>query len=152
MISSVAGLGWEMELELIKEFLDTPDWAAAAEWIAAHPEHDNYLFSKKAMSAYVARSSYALLKKGLRINAIQPGPTDTPLARANADIWLGYAADYNRGASVETLTPDHMANTLVFLCSEAAAGMNGVSFLVDQGQVNATVSGGYVPPESDEES
>jgi enoyl-[acyl-carrier-protein] reductase (NADH) len=38
-----------------------------------------------------------------------------------------------------------MANTLVFLCSDAASGMNGESFLVDQGQVNATMSGGYVP-------
>ncbi len=145
MISSVAGLGWQMEMETIGELLATPDWAAAAEWIAAHPDRDNYVFSKQAMSAYVAQQAFPLLKRGLRINAIQPGPTDTPLARANAEIWLGYAADYNRAASVETLTPDHMANTLVFLCSDAASGMNGESFLVDQGQVNATLSGGYKP-------
>ena len=30
-------------------------------------------------------------------------------------------------------------------CSDAASGMNGESFLVDQGQVNATMSGGYLP-------
>ena len=145
MISSVAGLGWQMEMETIGEILDTPDWASANKWLAAHPDRDNYLFSKQVMNAYVARQAFPLLKRGLRINAIEPGPTDTPLARANAEVWLGYAADYNRAASVETLTPDHMANTLVFLCSDAASGMNGESFLVDQGQVNATMSGGYVP-------
>ena len=127
----------------------TPDWASANDWLAANPDKDNYLFSKQVMNAYVARQAFPLLQKGLRINAIELGPTDTPLARANAEVWLGFAADYNRAASVETLTPDHMANTLAFLCSDAASGMNGESFLVDQGQVNATVSGGYKPDGDD---
>ncbi len=148
MISSVAGLAWQQDLETILEFLDTPDWESATEWINTHSDSDSYVFSKQAMNAYVARQAFPFLQRGLRINAIEPGPTDTPLARANAEIWLGYAADYNRGASVETLTPEHMANALVFLCSDAASGMNGVSFLVDQGQVNATISGGYKPDES----
>jgi NAD(P)-dependent dehydrogenase (short-subunit alcohol dehydrogenase family) len=145
MISSVAGLGWQRELETIGAFLATPDWASAAEWIDAHPDKDNYFFSKQSMNAYVARQAFPLLKRGLRINAIEPGPTDTPLAQANADLWLAYAADYNQSAGVETLTPDQMANVLVFLCSDAASGMTGESFLVDQGQVNATMSGGYAP-------
>jgi NAD(P)-dependent dehydrogenase (short-subunit alcohol dehydrogenase family) len=145
MITSVAGMGWQQELETINELLETPDWASANKWIGAHPDRDSYVFSKQAMNAYVAQQSFPLLKKGLRINAIEPGPTDTPLARANAEVWLGFAADYNRAASVETLTPDHMANVLVFLCSDASSGMNGESFLVDQGQVNATMSGSYKP-------
>jgi len=145
MITSVAGLGWQQELETIGELLATPDWASANKWIEAHPDLENYVFSKQTMNAYVAQKAFPLLERGLRINAIQPGPTDTPLARANAEVWLGYAADYNRAASVETLTPDHMANVLVFLCSDASSGMSGEAFLVDQGQVNATMSGGYVP-------
>jgi NAD(P)-dependent dehydrogenase (short-subunit alcohol dehydrogenase family) len=148
MITSVAGLGWQQELETINELLATPDWASAAKWVGSHPDRDSYVFSKQVMNAYVARQAFPLLKKGLRINAIEPGPTDTPLARANAELWLGYAADYNRAASVETLTPDHMANVLVFLCSDASSGMSGESFLVDQGLVNATMSGGYVPEDS----
>ena len=32
-----------------------------------------------------------MLQNGIRINAVLPGPTDTPLARANADIWLAFA-------------------------------------------------------------
>ncbi len=145
MISSVAGMTWQQELETLNEFLDAPDWTAATDWIAKHPDCETYRFSKQAMNAYAARQALLLLKRGLRINTIEPGPTDTPLARANAEIWLGYAEAYNRAAGVETLTPDHMANALVFLCSDAAAGVNGTSLLVDQGQVNATVSGGYQP-------
>jgi NAD(P)-dependent dehydrogenase (short-subunit alcohol dehydrogenase family) len=145
MISSVAGLGWQQDLATIQEMLATPDWDSALAWTADHPDLDNYVFSKKVMNTYVAQQALPLLRRGIRINAIEPGPTDTPLARANADLWLGYAADYNKSAGVETLTPADMANTLAFLCSDAASGMNGVSFLVDRGQINATISGGYKP-------
>jgi len=80
MISSVAGMGWQMELETLAELLDTTTWEAACDWIDKHPDRDSYVFSKQAMNTYVARQAFPLLKRGLRINAIEPGPTDTPLA------------------------------------------------------------------------
>ena len=76
-------------------------------------------------------------------HGIEPGPTDTPLARANEEIWLGFARDYNKATGVDFLTPRQMAETLAFLCSPAASGINGVSFLVDQGQVNSGISGSF---------
>ena len=39
MISSTAGLGWRTNMELVQEYLATPDFDAAAAWIEAHPEH-----------------------------------------------------------------------------------------------------------------
>ena len=89
-ISSVAGMGWENDLELITEFLATPDFAAAEAWSKAHESEGiiHYGTSKKIINQYVATQGYPLLKKGIRINAICPGPTDTPLAQANADLWL----------------------------------------------------------------
>src|SRR6478752_6519628 len=38
MISSTAGLGWRTNMELVQEYLATPDFDAAAAWIEAHPE------------------------------------------------------------------------------------------------------------------
>ena len=35
------------------------------------------------------RRPFPLMKRGIRINAICPGPTDTPLAQANKEMWLG---------------------------------------------------------------
>src|SRR5680860_604320 len=43
MISSAAGLAWEKNLDLLKEYLDTPDFDRAAEWIAAHPDKADYM-------------------------------------------------------------------------------------------------------------
>ncbi len=146
MISSVAGLPWPQNMPALTEFLDTPDWETATAWIDAHEGTDTYSFSKMAMSAYAARQAFPLLRQGIRINAIQPGPTDTPLARANADIWLAFGQDYRDAAGVATLTTDEMAATLLFLGSDAASGINGANLLVDQGQIGAGATDAFETP------
>src|SRR5690606_30331744 len=109
MISSVAGLPWQQNMTRVLEFLDTPDWERAAAWVDAHEGTDNYSFSKQAINGYVARQAFPLLKRGIRINAVLPAPTDTPLARANADIWLAFGKDYRDAAGVEVLQPEQVA-------------------------------------------
>lgn len=141
MISSVAGLGWEANIPLLTEFLETPDFEAAQDWVAAHDGTDSYGFSKQAMNCYVARQAYPLLARGVRINAICPGPTDTPLARANADTWLSFAQDYRDATGTAHLTPDQMGDVMVFLNSAAASGISGVNLLVDSGHVMSSLTG-----------
>ena len=145
-ISSVAGLGWQMEFETLSEFIQLSDWDAAVAWTEAHEGTDQYLFSKKAVNAWVAQSAFSLIQKGIRINAIEPGPTDTPLARANAEVWLGFSAEYNKAAGLDALRPEDMAAPLAFLCSPAARGINGISFLVDNGQINSGITVSFGSP------
>jgi len=90
MISSAAGLGWEANLPLIQELLATPDFDSAVAWVEEHHKAD-YMSSKQEICAYVASQAFPLLKRGIRINGICPGPTRTPLAEANAATWLGFA-------------------------------------------------------------
>ena len=117
-------------------------------WIQDHEGTDNYIFSKQAMNCYVARESFPLMTKGIRINAICPGPTDTPLARANADMWLGFAQDYRDATDTEHLTPAQMGNILAFLNSDAATGISGINLLVDNGYLLSSLSGSYEPGEA----
>jgi NAD(P)-dependent dehydrogenase (short-subunit alcohol dehydrogenase family) len=145
MISSVAGLGWEPQIPLLMEFLATPDFESADAWVQAHEGTDNYGFSKQVMNCYVASRSYPFLAKGVRINAICPGPTDTPLARANADTWLTFAQDYRDATQSPHLTPDQMGDTMVFLNSDAASGISGVNVLVDSGHVMSSLTGAWEP-------
>jgi NAD(P)-dependent dehydrogenase (short-subunit alcohol dehydrogenase family) len=145
MISSVAGLGWDHLAPDLIEFLETPDFDTAAAWIDAHPGTATYVWAKQAMCAYVARQAYPFQRKGVRINAILPGPTDTPLARANAETWLGFATDYRAEVGLEPSTPEEQAYPLVFLCSAAASYVNGQNIITDAGYVSAGFTNAYEP-------
>jgi NAD(P)-dependent dehydrogenase (short-subunit alcohol dehydrogenase family) len=136
MISSAAGLGWENSLPEVLEYLDVTDFDEAAKWAQDHGKAD-YMFSKKAINGYVAREAFGLLKKGIRINAILPGPTDTPLAQANKEMWLGFGADYRAAVGIEASTPLEQAYALVFLCSDAAAAITGTTMITDSGYFSA---------------
>ena len=143
MISSSAGLAWEKNLERLKAYLDTPDFDSAVAWIEANPGTADYMWSKQAVCAYVARESFAMLQKGIRLNAILPGPTETPLALANKDLWLEFGKDFRDAAGVDASTPEEQADVLAFLCSDAARYLNGQTIIVDAGYTAAGVTGSF---------
>jgi NAD(P)-dependent dehydrogenase (short-subunit alcohol dehydrogenase family) len=141
-ISSAAGLGWEKSLSELQELLDTPDFDSAVAWVHEH-EKANYMATKQAICAYVARQAFPLLKRGIRINAICPGPTDTPLAQANKALWLGFGADYRAEAGIQTSTPMEQAYPLLFLCSDAAGAISGITLITDSGYMNSGITGSF---------
>ena len=138
-ISSAAGMGWEPNLPLLSEFLKIDDFDAATAWVKEHKKAD-YMWSKQAICAYVAQQALPFLKRQVRINAILPGPTDTPLARENADRWLRFGADYRKEATVEVSTPMEQARPLVFLCSDAASAITGITLITDAGLTSSAIS------------
>jgi len=141
-ISSAAGLGWEANLPLLDELLDTPDFDSAVRWVQEHGKAD-YMSMKQAICAYVGRQAFPLLKEGIRINAICPGPTDTPLAQANKELWLGFGEDYRGEVGVEASTPLEQAYPLVFLCSDAAAAITGITLISDAGYMSSGITGSF---------
>ncbi len=138
-ISSAAGLGWEANLDIINEYLDITDFDEASKWAIEHNKAD-YMSSKQAICAYVAREAMSFLKQGIRINAICPGPTDTPLAQANKEMWLGFGSDYRDEVGVKAATPLEQAYPLVFLCSDAAGAITGQTVITDAGYFSAGVT------------
>jgi NAD(P)-dependent dehydrogenase (short-subunit alcohol dehydrogenase family) len=141
-ISSAAGLGWESNLTLLNEYLDIADYDLAARWIEENG-HADYMWSKQAICAYVAREAMSFLQQGIRINAICPGPTDTPLAQANRDMWLGFGADYREKVGITASTPLEQAYPLVFLCSDAAGVITGTTMITDAGYFSAGITGSF---------
>jgi NAD(P)-dependent dehydrogenase (short-subunit alcohol dehydrogenase family) len=145
MISSTAGLAWERNLEKVKRYLDTPDFESGAAWIQDNPGTADYMWSKQAVCGYVARQAFEFLKRGVRINAIMPGPTDTPLARSQEDLWLGFGADFRDETGTTASTPEEQAAPLAFLCSDAAKYVNGITMITDLGYVSAGITGAFEP-------
>jgi NAD(P)-dependent dehydrogenase (short-subunit alcohol dehydrogenase family) len=101
--------------------------------------------TKQAVCAYVASQAFPMLRRGIRINAICPGPTDTPLAQANKEMWLGFGADFRAETGVATSTPLDQAYPLLFLCSDAAVGINGITLITDQGYMMSGITGTFPP-------
>jgi NAD(P)-dependent dehydrogenase (short-subunit alcohol dehydrogenase family) len=141
-VSSAAGLGWEKNLELLKELLATPDFESAVAWVRAH-DMANYYWMKQAVCAYVASQAFPMSKRGVRINAVCPGPTDTPLAQANKEVWLGFGADFRTEVGIEASTPMEQAYPLLFLCSEAASAINGITLTSDAGYMSSGITGSF---------
>ncbi len=138
-ISSAAGLGWEANLEVLKELLATPDFDSAVAWVQEQ-DKANYYWMKQAVCAYVASQAFPMLKRGIRINAICPGPTDTPLAQANKEVWLAFGADYREETGIQASTPMEQAYPLLFLCSEAASAINGITLITDAGYMMSGIT------------
>ena len=98
---------------------------------------------KQAVCAYVSSQAFPMLKRGIRINATCPGPTDTPLAQANKDVWLGFGADYRAEAGIDASTPKEQACPLLFLCSDAASSINGITLITDGGYMSSGITGSF---------
>lgn len=142
MISSAAGMGWESNLDKILAYFEITDFDEASKWCVDNGRAD-YMWSKQTMGAWVARNALPMLKRGIRLNCIMPGPTNTPLAQANAEQWLGFGADYRSEAGIDSATPLEQAYPLVFLCSDAAAGVAGITMMTDAGFYGSGVSGSW---------
>lgn len=95
-----------------------------------------YSSSKFALARWVRRISPAWAVDGLRINAVAPGNTTTPmtqgLTEAQRDAALLIPIPTRYGTK-EFLDAEEIANAIVFLSSRKASGINGVILFVDGG-------------------
>jgi NAD(P)-dependent dehydrogenase (short-subunit alcohol dehydrogenase family) len=145
MISSIGGIGWRRNLETIGDFLDTTDFDAASAWIDVHPELAGYGFSKEAMIVYCARRAPELVRRGIRINCIAPGPTLTPLMAAN-ESWVGFEQGFQSAMGHPGATSEEQAYPLVFLASDAASHISGTCLVVDLGFTSGGMVGAVESP------
>ncbi|RYY29084.1 MAG: SDR family oxidoreductase [Sphingomonadales bacterium] len=143
-ITSTAGFAYLQKVPLLMQLISTADFAEAAEWVAANPDHvgDGYAFSKEVSTLWtVQRSVRAIREQGVRMNCILPGPTETPMM-----------ADFEKAASAPVIdvftqpsdrrsSPREQALPLLFLGSDAASYINGHGLAVDGGFTAGVITG-----------
>jgi len=109
--------------------------ASGAGLIAA-PALSAYCASKHAVLGLTKTAAMENARCGIRINAICPGSTDTPMLQAsmadNAQVKKMILAGQPGG---RLGTPDEIAEAAVWLCSDRASFVTGHSMLVDGGAV-----------------
>ena len=102
--------------------------------VVAAPGQPHYTAAKHGVVGLTKAAAQEFARRGIRVNAVLPGSTDTPMIRRfigdNADIAKMIAAT-NIGGRM--LTADEVAETAVWLASDAASMVNGQSLIVDGG-------------------
>jgi NAD(P)-dependent dehydrogenase (short-subunit alcohol dehydrogenase family) len=102
----------------------------------------SYTASKGGVLALSRELGVEFAKRGVRVNALCPGPVDTPLLREL------YAADPEQAQRRLVHVPmgrfarrEEIANAVLFLASDESSYVNATTFLVDGG-----ISGAYTTP------
>jgi NAD(P)-dependent dehydrogenase (short-subunit alcohol dehydrogenase family) len=103
----------------------------------------SYTASKGGVLALSRELGVEFARKGVRVNALCPGPVDTPLLQEL------FAKDPQRAARRLVHVPmgrfgkaEEIANGVLFLASDESSFMTAATFLIDGG-----LSGAYVTPE-----
>jgi NAD(P)-dependent dehydrogenase (short-subunit alcohol dehydrogenase family) len=82
-VASIAGYGWRANLERAKTFVSAPGFPDLAKLLAAYqvPDAEAYPVSKEFLLLWTMRAAHQPLFKdrGLRVNAVSPGPVTTPI-------------------------------------------------------------------------
>ncbi len=98
-----------------------------------------YTASKGGISALTRSLAVAWGRQGIRVNAVLPGPIDTPLMRANLRAVGDEAEEYAKTAAALALgrvgQPIEIAHVVEFLCSAKASFVTGAEILVDGGML-----------------
>ena len=148
VISSAAGVGWQDQLPTLLELIQTPGFHEAVEWLKANEEKwsfSGYLFSKWTIDAWVSWWYTDLAPKGIRINCINPGPTDTPMMPAFHDFATKEVVDQALGPIGRYSTPAEQAWPLVMLCSPRMSYVAGEVLWTDGGFYGALTTGRITP-------
>ena len=120
---------------------------ASVAGLVATPGMPGYVASKHAVIGLTKTAAGEVARSGVRVNCVCPGPVDTRMIHsleqmldpANpAAVAERYQAAQPTGRYT---TPDEIANTVLFLCSDLASNTTGAQYVVDGGR---TATGGAV--------
>lgn len=101
----------------------------------ASPGYSVYSATKAAVRSLGRTAAAELVERGVRVNTLSPGPTETPAIER-----MGYtreevrAAVRDRNPMGRMASPEEIAQAAVYLASDAASFMTGADLVVDGGQ------------------
>lgn len=143
-LASLAGLGWESAAAKIKaaEGLTHAGVPAfcAAQGITAE---NSYFFTKQALVAWTAEHRWTWRARGIRMNAVSPGPVATPILKDFLET-LGERAEEDMRIMDRPGTPADIAPVVCFLLSPGSVWLRGTNIATDGGMrahIDATANG-----------
>jgi len=142
-ISSTAGSGYLQNIAKWMPLVTTDGFSEARQWCEEHPEEiaTGYAPSKEAIVVWTMHAALDFAKRGVRVNCISPGPTDTPMMPAFEDFAGKELIDTFAQGAGRRSRPEEQAYPLIFLNSRAASYVSGENFVTDGGTLGALMTG-----------
>ncbi|RKP53495.1 coniferyl-alcohol dehydrogenase [Pararobbsia silviterrae] len=132
-LASLAGLGWPEATEAIRASAAL-DFDGVPAFCDAHAIEGarSYFFSKEALIVWTMQHRWTWRSRGIRMNAVSPGPVDTPILKDFIET-LGARAEEDMRTMDRPGRPGDIAPVVAFLLSDASAWIRGTNIPVDGG-------------------
>jgi NAD(P)-dependent dehydrogenase (short-subunit alcohol dehydrogenase family) len=136
-VASIAGYGWRQNLARARSLVDEPGFPDVAAVVARLGIRDEevYPVTKEALLLWTYRAAHSALFKarGIRVNAVSPGPVETPILQEFRAVLGDARVDRDIAAVGRAGTAHDIAPLMAFLCSDGARWINGANVPVDGG-------------------
>lgn len=133
-VASLAGNRWRESVDQIREF-EQVDFDGVAAFAERHDMNEgarSYFFSKEVVVVWTMQNRWRWRDRGIRMNAVSPGPIDTPIFEDFMETLGDRAAESLRVMDRVGL-PSDVAPVIAFMLSDASAWMRGTNVAVDGG-------------------
>jgi NAD(P)-dependent dehydrogenase (short-subunit alcohol dehydrogenase family) len=105
--------------------------------VVAAPGQPQYTAAKHGVLGLTKQAAQEYARSGIRVNAVLPGQTETAPMRAYLDAQTDHGERILRRLPAGRMaTPEEIAESIVWLCSDAASYVSGASLLVDGGLIS----------------
>jgi NAD(P)-dependent dehydrogenase (short-subunit alcohol dehydrogenase family) len=147
-VASIAGFGWRQNLERAKGLAGVQGFPHVESIVAEFSikDEDVYPVSKEALLLWTFRAAHdpKFKDKGIRVNAVSPGPVETPILAEFRAVLGDTRVDADITRVGRAGTAADIAPVIAFLCSDGARWINGANIPADGGleaSVTADVMG-----------
>ena len=147
-VASIAGYGWRANIERTRGLVGVQGYPDTDEIVREFglSAQDGYPVSKEALLLWTLRAAHQDLfrARGIRVNAVSPGPVETPILTEFRTVFGDARVDSDITRVGRAGTASDIAPAILFLCSDGARWINGVNLPADGGleaAINADVLG-----------
>ncbi len=133
-LASMAGNNWRDNIDQVTEFLAV-GWDGVAEFVARHDIDGtarSYFLSKEAVVVWTMQNRWTWRDRGIRMNAVSPGPIETPILPEFIEM-LGERAQESVRNLERMGRPEDVAPTVAFLLSDESVWYRGANLTPDGG-------------------
>ncbi|MBX2804415.1 MAG: coniferyl-alcohol dehydrogenase [Hyphomicrobiales bacterium] len=135
-LASLAGFGWPNAVDQVKAALAL-DFDSDIAGFAAENQLDasggrSYFLSKEAVVVWTMQNRWTWRDRGIRMNAVSPGPVDTPILGDFIQT-LGARAEEDMKVMDRPGKPEDVAPVVSFMLSESSRWFRGANLTVDGG-------------------